>query len=89
MKIILLMMTLIVSSGSLLSQTDEFNLAKYWKFRNDYVEKFVKIGPLQGESLPAGKRKPCTCIDTCKDMTYNIDGNRYSLAAKESKHDYQ
>lgn len=45
------------------AQTDAFNLDKYWKFRNNFVEQFVKIGPQQGESIMAGKRKPCTCID--------------------------
>ena len=33
--------TLMASSWA---QTDELNLEKYWKFRNEFVEKFVKIG---------------------------------------------
>lgn len=45
------------------SQTDELNLDKYWKFRNDFVQKFVKIGLEQGESLPAGSLGPGDCHD--------------------------
>ncbi len=42
-------------------QTDELNLQKYWKFRNDFVQKYVKIGPQRGESLPVGVRQPLDC----------------------------
>lgn len=45
-------------------QTDELNLQKYWKFRSTFVEQYIKIGPEQGESLPAGYRSPGTCVDT-------------------------
>lgn len=50
-----------------ISQTDESNLKKYWKFRDQFVEDFVKIGSSYGESLPAGARKPCFCIDNDGD----------------------
>jgi hypothetical protein len=45
------------------SQTDELNQLKYWKLRHTFVEKFIKIGPNQGESLPAGSLIPKACID--------------------------
>ncbi|MBI3134209.1 MAG: T9SS type A sorting domain-containing protein [Bacteroidetes bacterium] len=45
------------------AQTDELNLKKYWKFRNSFRENFVKIGPLSGEGLPAGRRNPGACVD--------------------------
>ncbi|MFT4662625.1 MAG: hypothetical protein ACI8XB_002916 [Patiriisocius sp.] len=49
--------------GNVYAQTDALNLDKYWKFRNNFVEKYVKIGVNFGESIPAGKRKPCSCIE--------------------------
>lgn len=48
---------------TLLGQTDDYNLEKYWRMRHRFVEEFIKIGPNQGESLPAGRRKPCHTID--------------------------
>ena len=54
------------------SQTDEINLQKYWKFRSDFVEQYVKIGPGQGESLPAGIRSPGTCVDNASEWA-NIE----------------
>ncbi len=62
MKSLFLIITVLVTVTSY-AQTDDFNLKKYWKFRNTFVEQFVKIGKADGESLPAGKRKPCNCID--------------------------
>lgn len=53
-----LLTTCIVSA-----QTDALNLEKYWKFRHDFVEKFVKIGDQPGESLPAGVRAPLDCYN--------------------------
>ncbi len=45
-------------------QTDELNLQKYWKFRSQFVQKFVKVGPENGESFPAGVLSPYThCYD--------------------------
>ncbi|MDC3253002.1 hypothetical protein OAU25_01985 [Crocinitomicaceae bacterium] len=46
-----------------MAQNDSINQVKYWKLRNRFVEKFVKIGPEAGESLPAGARVPKHCID--------------------------
>lgn len=61
MKHLLLTLTLLTSIS--FSQTDALNLDKYWKFRKDFVERFIKIGPLIGESLPAGSIKPGGCRD--------------------------
>lgn len=47
----------------ILSQTDQYNLEKYWKFRNTFREQFIKIGDQQGESLPANSLKPLDCIN--------------------------
>lgn len=62
MKSLFIITTMLVLSTTY-AQTDALNLKKYWKFRNTFVEQFVKIGDQPGESLPAGKRKPCNCID--------------------------
>ena len=50
-------------SNSSFGQNDSLNQVKYWKLRNNFVEKFIKIGPEQGESLPAGALVPAHCID--------------------------
>ncbi len=62
MKIILFLFVLISLLHSF-AQTDQQNLEKYWKFRNTFREQFIKIGPNDGESLPAGSIKPCACVD--------------------------
>ncbi len=49
--------------GFALGQNDSLNLQKYWKFRHNFVEQFIKIGPGKGESLPAAVRSPGTCVD--------------------------
>lgn len=49
-----LMLLLTVGFG----QSDEINTKKYWKLRNSFKEKFIKIGDLAGESLPIGRRGP-------------------------------
>jgi len=58
MKSLFLMIAFVVTSTSY-AQTDEFNLKKYWKFRNTFVEQFVKIGDQPGEypNFPFG------CLD--------------------------
>lgn len=53
MKHLLITVGLMVH-GIFFAQTDQTNLEKYWKFRNAFREKFVKIGAEPGESLPAG-----------------------------------
>lgn len=50
-------------AGISFAQTDELNFKKYWKFRDNFRENYVKIGPFQGEGLPAGRRNPGACID--------------------------
>jgi hypothetical protein len=47
----------------LLSQTDEINLAKYWKLRDDFRENFVKIGDGPGCSITTRSYRPLDCID--------------------------
>lgn len=67
MKLFLFTLAFLCCSTQLFSQTDEINLEKYWKFRNDFVQKFIKIGPNQGESLPAGSIEPLGCFDNDSD----------------------
>jgi hypothetical protein len=43
------------------TQSDVGNTQKYWKFRNNFRQKFVKIGDQDGESFPMailGIKKP-------------------------------
>lgn len=54
------------------AQTDDLNLEKYWKFRTDFVEHYIKIGPGKGESLPAGLRSPGICIDNASQW-HNVE----------------
>jgi len=56
--------------------TDQQNLEKYWKLRNTFREQFIKIGPNDGESLPAGALKPCDCVD---DLNESQDGTPISI----------
>ncbi len=53
--------------GSYYAQTDEINMQKYWKFRNELRESFVKIGPNAGESITARKIEPMKCIDNISE----------------------
>jgi hypothetical protein len=62
-RISLLILVSFFLSNSSFGQNDSLNQIKYWKFRNNFVEKFIKIGPEQGESLPAGALVPAACID--------------------------
>lgn len=43
------------------AQTDKFNNQKYWKFRNEMVTDFVKVGRSDGESITIVARKPTKC----------------------------
>jgi hypothetical protein len=73
MKALLPLLIVFLTSTIAYSQTDQENLDKYWKFRNDYVQKFMKIGPERGESLPAGVIVPLGCrdnLDTINDVEY-------------------
>lgn len=71
MKYLLITIGLIVYVKSF-AQTDLLNMQKYWKFRNTFQERFIKIGSLEGESLPAGKLRPKDCIDNLDN-----DGDGY------------
>lgn len=62
----------LIAYGYSFAQTDLLNMQKYWKFRNSFTERFIKIGPDNGESLPAGKLRPKDCIDNI-----NNDGDGY------------
>jgi len=68
-------------------QTDELNLQKYWKFRSDFVEKFVKIGPNPGESQPAGLLSPGTCVDNASEWG-NIEYGTMSWGDGMIRHGY-
>lgn len=64
MKKQLLFLVALLATLQSYGQTDELNLQKYWKFRNNFVQKFVKIGDQPGESFPIGVRAPSTyCYD--------------------------
>lgn len=54
------------------AQNDVENLQKYWKFRNKFKEKYIRIGEAPGESLPAWTINPTVCIDNL-----NNDGTGY------------
>lgn len=71
MKHLLITVGLMVH-GIFFAQTDQANLEKYWKFRNAFREKFVKIGAEPGESLPAGAILPYECQDNT-----NFDGSGF------------
>jgi hypothetical protein len=58
-----------------IAQTPELNQEKYWKFRNSFREKFVKIGNGFSESLPAGAVLPLDCID---NYDVSQDGTPFS-----------
>lgn len=85
MKQIILLLGLVPSLYSIaqIIPYDQQNLEKYWKFRNTFKEQFIKIGPNQGESLPAGSISPCACVDDLfpsEDGTeWGVTPNRYSV----------
>jgi hypothetical protein len=64
MKHLLVSVGLLFCTGMSIAQTPELNQEKYWKFRNSFREKFIKIGNGKSESLPAGAVLPLDCIDT-------------------------
>lgn len=60
------------------AQTDAINLDKYWKFRRTFLESYVKVGPNQGESLPAGYVVPLACRDNIGGDGTEPDQYNYS-----------
>jgi len=64
MKHYLLSVGMFLCSCVSFAQTPELNLEKYWKFRNTYKEKFMKIGGNLGEGLPARAVIPYGCYDS-------------------------
>jgi hypothetical protein len=54
---------IMLTASFAVAQNDGANKEKYWKFRSDLREKFIKIGPNEGESLTSGTLKPLDCID--------------------------
>lgn len=72
MKYLFVAVSLLLTANCLFAQSDGANMEKYWKFRTDFREKFIKIGPLPGESLPAGALRPLDCVDNI-----NSDGSGY------------
>jgi hypothetical protein len=67
MKHLLLGVGLFLCTYTTYAQTPELNQEKYWKFRNNYKEKFMKIGPGVGEGLPARALVPFGCLDNTTD----------------------
>ena len=65
-KSLLLVGTLLIP-WMLSAQSDAQNFEKYWKLRNQFREKYIRIGSLQGESLPAWAVKPRVCVDNLND----------------------
>lgn len=63
--------------GACLAQTDQLNLEKYWKFRNSFREKFIKIGSAQGESLPAGALLPYDCQNNIENNSVGYGEMRW------------
>jgi hypothetical protein len=51
------------SGAMLFAQNDQLNLEKYWKFRNNFRENFVKIANEPGGSLPVGAINPNFCVE--------------------------
>lgn len=83
MRTTLILAGLIVVPWLAVAQTDSENVKKYWKLRSRFKEQFVKIGPGQGESLPASVLKPCECID---DLDADIDGNGWGASCYGEMH---
>ncbi len=69
----------LLTSGYFHAQTNAVheyeNLQKYWKFRNNFQEHFVKVGSEAGESLPAGSINPRACIDNDFNDDTPYDGS--------------
>ena len=77
MRKLLILSLLSLFTSLSFGQTDSLNQVKYWKFRNNFVEKFIKIGPEVGESLPAGSLVPAACID---NVAYDgTDPSKYQI----------
>lgn len=49
MKHLLVSVSIVLTISLSFAQSDGVNKEKYWKFRNDLKEKFIKIGPNEGE----------------------------------------
>lgn len=56
MKRILLFAFVLITSISLVSQSDQEMQEKYWKYRDQLKKYFMKIGPERGESIPCRNR---------------------------------
>lgn len=68
-KAILFIVSIFIFTN-LSAQTDEANLEKYWKFRNNFRKNFVKIGSGNGESVPLNAYRPdWSCADFTADTT--------------------
>ncbi|MBI1837812.1 MAG: T9SS type A sorting domain-containing protein [Flavobacteriia bacterium] len=62
----------LLGGAMLYGQTDQLNLEKYWKLRNSFREKFVKIGTGPGASLPIGSINPNSCTAGAAQGYQNI-----------------
>src|SRR5690606_28119387 len=83
MRTTLILAGLIVVPWLAVAQTDSENVKKYWKLRSRFKEQFVKIGPGQGESLPASVLKPCECKD---DLDSLVDGTHWGVTCYGEMH---
>lgn len=73
MKYLLIGVSILITfGGALHGQTDEQNLEKYWKLRNDFRDYFVKIGSEQGASIPANALIPGGCVDNVTPWNANL-----------------
>ena len=75
MKHFIVTVDIVLTAGTLFAQNDGANAVKYWKFRTDFREKYIKIGSNQGESLPAGSLNPqifCTHSDYSLPSQFQI-----------------
>ncbi len=67
MKHLFVWVGLVLISGFACAQTDQLNQQKYWKFRDQLREDFVKISDVPGGSIVARAVKPNSCYNNIAD----------------------
>ncbi len=53
MKILISLLSILLANVFYCQNIDETNLEKYWKYRDQLRQRFMKIGQFDGESIPA------------------------------------
>jgi len=77
MRHLKLLVSILLTTSISFAQTNEINLQKYWKLRNDLREDFTKIGSDPGESLPARSIRPLDCWDNINNDGTNCGWFHY------------